>query len=79
LKRVLGITRVVLTSITALLPLQIVAACGVADACGTGSTVIVTSSTDGAQGGFEIVQRSTYVPSPPAGVNVAAGLAMLLN
>jgi hypothetical protein len=41
--------------------------------------VIVTFEDEAVQGGLEIVQVRTYVPAPPAGVNVAVGLAVLLN
>jgi hypothetical protein len=43
------------------------------------NTVIVTSSPLAGQGEFEIVQRSVYVPVPPAGVNVAVGELVLEN
>ena len=42
-------------------------------------TVIATLLVEAVQGALLIVQRSVYVPAPPAGVNVAFGRAVLLN
>src|SRR4028118_564458 len=46
---------------------------------GVSFTVMVTSELEAVQGALLIVQRSTYVPAPPAGVKVAVGLVVLLN
>jgi hypothetical protein len=48
-------------------------------AVGTPFTVITTSSVREGQGLLLIVQRSVYVPAPPAGVKVALLAAVLLN
>ena len=44
-----------------------------------GLTVISTSSVEDAQNESEIVHRKVYVPTPPPGVNVDVGEAVLLN
>lgn len=46
---------------------------------GVPATVITTSSVREGHGLLLIVQRSVYVPAPPAGVNVAVGEVVLLN
>lgn len=64
---------------TAVPVVQIVCGLPALAAVGGALTVIVTSEEEEVQGEFEIVQRSTYDPAPPAGVNVAVLLAVLLN
>jgi hypothetical protein len=49
------------------------------EALGAAVTVTVMSFVEGVHGPLEIVQRRTYVPAPPAGVNVAVLAEVLLN
>jgi hypothetical protein len=46
---------------------------------GSALTVMVTFDDEDVHGALLIVHVSTYVPAPPAGVKVAAGLVVLLN
>lgn len=46
---------------------------------GRAVTVKTRLSVEGGQPAFVIVHRKTYAPAPPAGVNVVAGLVVLLN
>ena len=46
---------------------------------GNALTVMVTLEVEAVHGELLIVHLKTYEPAPPAGVNVAAGLVVLLN
>jgi len=59
--------------------LQIVWAGPALDTVGGAVTVIVTVEVDAGHGAFVIDHCKTYEPAPPAGVNTAVGLAVLLN
>jgi hypothetical protein len=63
----------------ALPELQIVWLLPATEVLGAAFTVMVTLFVDGVHGALEIVQRRTYVPAPPAGVNVEVFDAALLN
>jgi len=59
--------------------LQIVWAGPALDTVGGAVTVIVTVEVEAGHGAFAMDHCKTYEPAPPAGVNTAVGLAVLLN